>query len=54
MDAGRIGIAPLRGVGLAREPAGPEIALILLMLAAVSFDGLRRPAWAAITDTSAR
>ena len=57
-ENGRVTELELRpyAVGLlAREPAGPsEIALILLVLAAVSFDGfMETPAWAAIADTFA-
>ena len=58
IENGRVMELELRpyAVGLlAREPVGPsEIALIVLMLAAVSFDGfMETPAWAAIADTFA-
>ena len=58
IENGRVAELQLRpyAVGLlARKPVGPsEIALILLMLAAVSFDGfMETPAWAALADTFA-
>lgn len=58
IENGRVAELELRpyAVGLlAREPVGAsEIALIVLMLAAVSFDGfMETPAWAAIADTFA-